>query len=82
MSDTTRKGVKEMLGGVSESMSDFSGKAREMASDFAEEAVARGRKAARYAVKDVKEHPIRYVTIGVAVGVLVAALIMRNRNDD
>jgi ElaB/YqjD/DUF883 family membrane-anchored ribosome-binding protein len=42
-----------------------------------------GRKAAKFVVREVKEHPLRTLAIGAAVGAVVAAVIMlRNRSDD
>ena len=55
-------------------------KAGEFVSDFADEAVDRGRKAARYAVREVKEHPVTTLAVGAAVGVLIAAILMRKRD--
>lgn len=75
---------------VAEDMSEFSERARralddagEFASDVADNAVRGGRKAAKFVVREVKEHPLRTLAIGAAVGAVVAAVIMlRNRSDD
>ncbi len=79
---------------VAEDMSDFSEKARrafgegasragEFASDVADGAVRGGRKAVKFVSREVKEHPLRTLAIGAAVGAVVAAVIMlRNRDED
>ena len=57
--------------------------AGDFASDVADNAVRGGRKAAKFVVREVKEHPLRTLAIGAAVGAVVAAVIMlRNRSDD
>lgn len=75
-------------------MTDFSEKARralgdsahragELAGDVADSAVRGSRKAARFVVREVREHPLRTLAIGAAVGAVVAAVIMlRNRDED
>jgi ElaB/YqjD/DUF883 family membrane-anchored ribosome-binding protein len=94
MTDARRAGGNgDAVRGVLEDVAQFGGRARkaldeaghragEMASDFADEAVARGRTAARYAVREVKEHPVTTIAIGAAVGVLAAAIIMRLKQRD
>lgn len=75
---------------VAEDMSDFSEKARkalggagEFAGDVADNAVRGGRKAVKFVSREVKEHPLRTLAIGAAVGAVVAAVIMlRNRDED
>ena len=62
-------------------LDDTAHKASEFVSDFADEAVDRSRKAARYAAHEVKEHPVTTLAVGAAVGVLVAAIIMRGRRN-
>jgi ElaB/YqjD/DUF883 family membrane-anchored ribosome-binding protein len=86
--------ASDLAGRVAEDMSDFSEKARrafgesanragEFASDVADNAVRGGRKAAKFVVREVKEHPLRTLAIGAAVGAVVAAVIMlRNRSED
>jgi ElaB/YqjD/DUF883 family membrane-anchored ribosome-binding protein len=77
-------------GRVAENMSEFSERARralgdagEMAGDVANNAVRGGRKAAKFVVREVREHPLRTLAIGAAVGAVVAAVIMlRNRSSD
>lgn len=79
-----------MAGRVAEEMSDFSDKAKRAlggAGDFANEvssgAVRGGKKAAKFVVREVREHPLRTLAIGAAVGAVVAAVIMlRNRSDE
>jgi ElaB/YqjD/DUF883 family membrane-anchored ribosome-binding protein len=77
--------------GVLEDVAQFGGRARkaldetahkagDIASDFADEAITRGRKATKYVAREVKEHPVTTIAIGAAVGVLVAALLMRKRD--
>ncbi len=88
MTDTRRlPGVKDVLEDVASlsnrarrALDETAHKAGEFASDVADEAVTRGRKAAKYAVREVKEHPMATIAIGAAVGVLVAAIIMRKRD--
>ena len=80
-----------MAGKVAEEMSDFSDKAKR-AFDGGRRASSRamsprggegGKKAAKFVVKEVREHPLRTLAIGAAVGAVVAAVIMlRNRSDD
>lgn len=83
-----------LAGRVAEDMSDFSEKARrafgesasrasEFAGDVADQAVRGGKKAAKFVTREVKEHPLRTLAIGAAVGAVVAAVIMlRNRSED
>lgn len=85
-----------LAGRVTEEMSDFSERARgavgdaarragEFATDVGDGVVRGGRKAAKFVVREVKEHPIRTLAIGAAVGVAVAAFFMlrnRERDDD
>jgi ElaB/YqjD/DUF883 family membrane-anchored ribosome-binding protein len=95
MTDARRTGGNggEAVRGVLEDVAAFGGRARkaldetahragEFASDIADEAVVRGRKAAKYAVREVKEHPVTTIAIGAAVGVLAAAIIMRLKSRD
>lgn len=71
-------------------MSDFTDKAKRAlggAGDFASDVgrnVARGgKKAGRFVVKEVREHPLRTLAIGAAIGAVVAAVIMlRNKSED
>jgi len=53
----------------------------DVAEDFADEASARGRKAYKYASKEVTDHPIATAAIltGVAAAVLGLALLSRRR---
>lgn len=82
--------VSDLTGRVAEDMSDISERARralggagEFAHDVADNAVRGGRKAAKFVVREVKEHPLRTLAIGAAVGAVVAAVIMlRNRDED
>lgn len=94
MSETTRKaaeGVREVIDRLSEDVAHVSSKARkalgesahkasELVSEFADEAADRSRKAARYAVREVREHPVTTLAVGAAVGVLIAAILMRKRD--
>ena len=85
--------VNEMAGRVAEEMSDFSNKARrafddtserarELAGEAADQAVRSGKRAVKFVRSEVKEHPLRTLAIGAAVGAVVAAVIMlRNRED-
>lgn len=85
-----RNSAEKMAGKVAGDMSDLRdrakralGGAQEFAGDFAEGAVKGGRKAAKFVVREVREHPLRTLAIGAAVGAVVAAVIMlRNRSDD
>jgi ElaB/YqjD/DUF883 family membrane-anchored ribosome-binding protein len=94
MTDTRRVGGGnggDAVRNVLEEVAQFGGRARkaldetanragELASDIADEAVTRGRKAGRYVVREVKEHPVATIAVGAAVGVLIAALLMRKRD--
>lgn len=84
--------VNEMAGRVAEEMSDFSDKARrafgetsdrarEFAGEAADQAVRSGKKAVKFVRSEVKEHPLRTLAIGAAVGAVVAAVIMMRRDD-
>jgi ElaB/YqjD/DUF883 family membrane-anchored ribosome-binding protein len=87
MTSTTRRTTDDanggMLGRVVEGMADLSGTASraigETAQTLADEAVIRSRQAAKAAVREVREHPVTTLAIGAAVGVLVAAVLMRAR---
>ncbi len=89
----TNGSASALAGRGAEEMSDFSEKARrvfgesasharELAEDVADQAVRGGKKAAKFVTREVKEHPLRTLAIGAAVGAVVAAVIMlRNRED-
>lgn len=89
----TNGSASALAGRVAEEMSDFSEKARrvfgesasharELAEDVADQAVRGGKKAAKFVTREVKEHPLRTLAIGAAVGAVVAAVIMlRNKED-
>lgn len=81
---TAESGLRTVMDRVDEArraLDETAHRASELVSDFADDAVDRSRKAARYAVREVKEHPVTTLAIGAAVGVLVAAVIMRGRRD-
>lgn len=89
--ETNNNGAADELAGrVAESMTDFSERAKramhgasEMAGDVANKAVHGGKVATKFVVKEVREHPLRTLAIGAAVGAVVAAVIMlRNRSHD
>jgi ElaB/YqjD/DUF883 family membrane-anchored ribosome-binding protein len=94
MTDTTRRagdGVKAVIDRLSDDVAHASTKARraiddtahkasEFVSDFAETAADRSKRAAKYAVREVREHPVATLAIGAAIGVLIAAVVMRNRD--
>ena len=72
-------GARAEAGAVREGAS----RAGEFASDVADGAVRGGRKAVKFVSREVKEHPLRTLAIGAAVGAVVAAVIMlRNRDED
>lgn len=48
--------------------------------EFAEEAGERGRKAAKYAVRQVRAHPLTTLAIGAAVGGVITYLLLRDRD--
>ena len=85
-----RNSVENPAGRVAGDMSELSerakralGGAQEFAGEFAEGAEKSGRKAAKFVVREVREHPLRTLAIGAAVGAVVAAVIMlRNRSDE
>jgi len=59
------------------------GSAQDFAGEFAEGAARGGRKAAKFVVREVREHPLRTLAIGAAIGAVVAAVIMlRNRSEE
>ncbi|MFZ4684499.1 MAG: hypothetical protein ACOYMK_02685 [Hyphomonadaceae bacterium] len=82
--------VENLAGMVAGDMSELSertkralGGAQEFAGEFAEGAAKSGRKAAKFVVREVREHPLRTLAIGAAVGAVVAAVIMlRNKSDE
>ena len=90
----TNGSASALAGRVAEEMSDFSEKARrvfgdsasrasELAGDVADNAVRVGKKSVKFVRREVKEHPLRTLAIGAAVGAVVAAVIMlRNREED
>lgn len=89
--ETNNNGAADELAGrVAESMTDFSERAKramhgasEMAGEVANKAVHSGKVATKFVVKEVREHPLRTLAIGAAVGAVVAAVIMlRNRSED
>lgn len=89
--ETSNNGAADELAGrVAESMTDFSERAKramhgasEMAGEVANKAVHSGKVATKFVVKEVREHPLRTLAIGAAVGAVVAAVIMlRNRSND
>jgi ElaB/YqjD/DUF883 family membrane-anchored ribosome-binding protein len=74
------KSVRERVEEARRALDEAVHKAGEIASDFADDAVAGSRRAARVVVREVKEHPIATLAAGAAVGVLIAALLMRRRD--
>jgi ElaB/YqjD/DUF883 family membrane-anchored ribosome-binding protein len=83
--------IKHALHRISEDVVHLSDKARRvmdstgqkasaLVEDIADEATTRGRQAARVAVREVREHPVRTIAIGAAIGVLVAAYLTRRRD--
>jgi ElaB/YqjD/DUF883 family membrane-anchored ribosome-binding protein len=87
--ETNGSAAAKAAGRVAEDMADFADKAKralgsagEFAGDMAGGAVRGGKAAGRFVVKEVKEHPIRSLAIGAAVGILVAAWLMRKRDGD
>ena len=85
-----RNSVENPAGRVAGDMSELSERAKraldgaqDFAGEFAEGAAKSGRKAAKFVVREVREHPLRTLAIGAAVGAVVAAVIMlRNKTDD
>lgn len=87
----TGKGTAgDLAGRVAENMTDFSERAKramsgagDLASDVANQAVRGSKAATKFVVREVREHPLRTLAIGAAVGAVVAAVIMlRNRGHD
>lgn len=72
--------VAELSGTARRALGDTAHKAGEVAHDIADEAVVQGRRVAKAAVHEVREHPVRSIAIGAAVGVLVAAFLTRRRD--
>lgn len=85
-----RNSVENLAGRVAGDMSELSerakrafGDAQEFAGEFAQGAAKNSRKAAKFVASEVREHPLRTLAIGAAVGAVVAAVIMlRNRSDE
>lgn len=69
----------ELSGTARRAIGETAHRAGELAHDIADEAVVQSRRVARAAVHEVREHPVRSVAIGAAVGVLVAAWLTRRR---
>lgn len=71
-------------------MADFADKAKralgdagDFASDMSNKVARGGKKAGQFVVREVREHPLRTLAIGAAIGAVVAAVIMlRNKSDD
>ncbi len=71
-------------------MSEFTDKAKralggagDFANDVAHNVTRSGKKASKFVVREVREHPLRTLAIGAAVGAVVAAVIMlRNKSDE
>ncbi len=70
----------EISGAARRVLGDTAHKAGDFAHDVADEAVTQGRRVARAAVHEVREHPVRSIAIGAAVGVLIAAWLTRRRD--
>jgi ElaB/YqjD/DUF883 family membrane-anchored ribosome-binding protein len=82
-SGRVESGLKAVMDRVDEArkaLDETAHRAGDFVSDFTDDAVDRSRKAARYSVRQVKEHPVTSLAVGAAVGVLVAAILMRNRD--
>jgi ElaB/YqjD/DUF883 family membrane-anchored ribosome-binding protein len=69
----------EISGAARRVFGESAHKAGEMAQDVADEAVTQSRRVAKAAVHEVREHPVRSIAIGAAVGVLIAAWLTRRR---
>ncbi|MET0320105.1 MAG: hypothetical protein ABW069_05215 [Duganella sp.] len=71
-------------------MSEFSdrakrafGDASELAGDVGHKVARGGKKAGEFVVREVREHPLRTLAVGAAIGAVVAAVIMlRNKGDE
>lgn len=85
-----RNSAGQMADRVVGDMADFAerakralGEAGEFASDVGHRVARGGRKAGQFVVREVREHPLRTLAIGAAIGAVVAAVIMlRNKGDD
>ena len=51
--------------------------ASHIADDFAHETSAQGRRAARYAVREIRDHPVRTIALGAVLGILATLLVAR-----
>jgi ElaB/YqjD/DUF883 family membrane-anchored ribosome-binding protein len=69
----------EISGTARRVLGETAHKAGEIAHDVADEAVTQSRRVAKAAVHEVREHPVRSIAIGAAVGVLIAAWLTRRR---
>ncbi|MDZ4760180.1 MAG: hypothetical protein SGJ21_03815 [Alphaproteobacteria bacterium] len=56
-----------------------SGRASALMGDLAHETSVRSQRAARLAVREVREHPMATLAVGAAIGLLVSAYLMRRR---
>jgi len=85
-----RNSAGHMADRVVGEMSEFTDRARralgdagEFASDVSHKVARGGRKAGQFVVREVREHPLRTLAIGAAIGAVVAAVIMlRNKSDE
>jgi ElaB/YqjD/DUF883 family membrane-anchored ribosome-binding protein len=69
----------EISGTARRVLGETAHKASDLAHDVADEAVTQGRRVARAAVQEVREHPVRSIAIGAAAGILIAAWLTRRR---
>jgi ElaB/YqjD/DUF883 family membrane-anchored ribosome-binding protein len=73
--------VGEEVQALSERARKAGQRASEAVGEFAGEASDRGRRYAKIAVREVKEHPVTTLAVGAAVGLIIAAVLMRRRDD-
>jgi ElaB/YqjD/DUF883 family membrane-anchored ribosome-binding protein len=90
MADDVTEIVKDALGRAADDASHYSERARrafgksahvatDLLGDFADEARARGTRATKYAVREVREHPMAAIAIGVALGAALTTLLLSTR---
>lgn len=84
-----RNAASRLSGRVAEDMSEFTDRAKralggagEFASDVGSNVARGGKKAVKFVSREVREHPLRTLAIGAAIGAVVAAVIMLRRQGE
>ncbi len=69
----------ELAGRARKAAGEFSHRAADFADDFSHEATKRGRRAARYVVREVNDHPLATAAIVAVTTAAILGLIMASR---